>query len=115
MIEVYYKGNRIASQKRLYGHSGQYSTVDEHMPEKHRQYTQWNAERFIKRACDIGPYTEQTVKVIIASRKVDSKAIKPVLLSLNWPIPIQRSGWKGLVKKPSFTIPAPALEASKPS
>jgi hypothetical protein len=51
------------------------------MPEKHRQYTSetsfpWNAERFVRRACDIGPYTEQTVKAIIASRKAEQQGYK---------------------------------------
>ena len=76
MIEVFYKGNRIASHKRLYGHSGQYSTVSEHMPENHRQYTQWNAERFIKWACDIGPNTLKTIKAIISSRKVEQQSYR---------------------------------------
>jgi hypothetical protein len=52
------------------------------MPEKHRQYTQWNAERFIKWACDIGPYTEQAVKAIIASRKVEQQSYKACIALL---------------------------------
>jgi hypothetical protein len=84
MVEVFYQGKRIASHKRLYGHSGQYSTTVEHMPEKHRQYTQWNAERFIKWACDIGPHTEQAVKAIISSRKVEQQSyIEPKVRNLH--------------------------------
>jgi transposase len=64
MVEVFYNGNRIASHKRLYGHAGQYSTTVEHMPEQHRQYTQWNAERFIRWAGSIGIHTEQAVQAI---------------------------------------------------
>jgi hypothetical protein len=82
MVEIFYQGTRIASHKRLYGHSGQYSTILEHMPEKHRQYTQWNAERFIRWACDIGPYTERTVKTIIASRKVEQQSYKTCIALL---------------------------------
>jgi len=82
MVEVFYKGKRIASHKRLYGHCGQYSTVPEHMPEKHRQYTQWNAERFIKWACGIGPNTQQAVKAIIASRKVEQQSYKTCIALL---------------------------------
>jgi transposase len=82
VVEIFYQGTRIASHKRLYGHPGQYSTVPEHMPEKHRQYTQWNAERFIRWAADIGPYTEQTVKAIIASRKVEQQGYKTCIALL---------------------------------
>ena len=82
LVEIFYKAKRIASHKRLYGHSGQYSTTVEHMPEKHRQYTQWNAERFIKWAKDIGPFTEQVVKAIIASRKVEQQSYKSCIALL---------------------------------
>ena len=82
MVEVFYQGKRIACHKRLYGHSGQYSTVFEHMPEKHRQYSQWNAERFIHWASSIGPCTEQTVKKMIASRKVEQQSYKSCLAVL---------------------------------
>jgi len=82
MVEVFYQNLRIASHKRLYGRSGQYSTVIEHMPEKHRQYTQWNAERFIRWASDIGPCTRQAVKAIIASRKVEEQSYKTCLALL---------------------------------
>jgi transposase len=82
MVEVFYQNARIASHRRLYGHPGQYSTVIEHMPEKHRQYTQWNAERFIKWASDIGPCTQQAIKAIIASRKVEEQSYKSCIALL---------------------------------
>jgi transposase len=82
LVEVFNKGKRIASHKRLYGHSGQYSTTLEHMPEKHRQYTQWNAERFVRWASEIGPFTEQAVKSIIASRKVEQQSYKTCIALL---------------------------------
>jgi hypothetical protein len=82
MVEIFYQNTRIASHRRLYGHPGQYSTVLEHMPEKHRQYTQWNAERFAKRAGDIGPHTKQAVKAITASRKVEEQSYKACIALL---------------------------------
>ena len=82
MVEVFYQNLRIASHKRLYGHTGQYSTVLEHMPEKHRQYTQWNAARFLRWASDIGSYTHQAVKAIIASRKVEEQSYKACIALL---------------------------------
>jgi len=82
IVEVFYQNTRIASHMRLCGHPGQYSTVIEHMPEKHRQYTQWNAERFIRWASDIGPGTQQAVKAIIASRKVEEQSYKTCIALL---------------------------------
>jgi transposase len=82
VVEIFYQGKRIASHKRLYGHPGQYSTVLEHMPEKHRQYTQWNAERFVRWASDIGVNTLQAVKAIIASRKAEQQSYKTCIALL---------------------------------
>jgi transposase len=82
MVEIFYKNTRIASHRRLYGHPGQYSTIIEHMPDKHKQYTQWNAERFIKWAGDIGTNTKQTVKAIIASKKVEEQSYKTCIALL---------------------------------
>jgi transposase len=73
MVEVFFQGTRIASHKRRYGPPGQYSSVESHMPDKHRQFTQWNAARFIRWAMEIGPSTEQTVKAILASRKIEEQ------------------------------------------
>ena len=81
-VEVFYQNLRIASHRRLYGYSGQYSTVLEHMPEKHRQYTQWNAARFLRWASEIGSCTHQTVKAIIASRKVEEQSYKSCIALL---------------------------------
>jgi transposase len=82
MVEVFYQNARIASHRRLYGHPSQYSTVIEHMPEKHRQYTQWNAQRFIRWAADIGPCTLKAVQAIIASRKVEEQSYKTCIALL---------------------------------
>jgi hypothetical protein len=76
MVEIFYGGNRIASHIRLRGRPGQYSTVLEHMPENHRQYTQWNAERFIAWARGIGEKTETVVAAILASRQVEQQSYK---------------------------------------
>jgi transposase len=76
MVEIFYGGNRIASHVRLRGSPGQYRTVLEHMPEHHRQYTQWNAERFIAWARGIGEKTETVMTAILASRQVEQQSYK---------------------------------------
>jgi len=81
-VEVFYQNLRIASHRRLYGYSGQYSTVLEHMPEKHRQYTQWNAARFLRWASEIGSCTHQAVEAIIASKKVEEQSYKSCIALL---------------------------------
>jgi transposase len=72
MVEVFYDGTRIASHVRRHGYPGQYSTVPEHMPVNHQQYThQWNAERFLSWARSIGEKTEVVVTALLASRQVE--------------------------------------------
>ena len=45
VIEVFYNNHRLCSHPRLYGHIGQYSTMEEHMPEDHQKYLKWNSSR----------------------------------------------------------------------
>lgn len=82
MVEVFFKGTRIASHRRLYGRPSQYSTVIEHMPEKHRHDAEWNSERFIKWASGIGPNTEKAICAIIASRNVEQQSYKTCIAIL---------------------------------
>jgi len=72
-VEVFYNGNRIASHIRKHGHPGQYSTVPEHMPEDHRKYTQWNAEKFLSWATDVGENTGVVIKAILSSRQIEQQ------------------------------------------
>lgn len=81
-VEIFYSGNRIASHVRLQGHTGKYSTVPEHMPEDHRKYTQWNAERFLLWAESIGENTVAVVKAILSSRQVEQQSYKACMALL---------------------------------
>lgn len=81
-VEVFYQGNRIASHARRFGKPGQYATVPEHMPEDHRKYTQWNAERFIAWAQGIGENTAAAVRAILASRQVEQQSYRACMALL---------------------------------
>ncbi|MEK0314596.1 IS21 family transposase [Cohnella sp. 56] len=75
-VEVFYQNHRICSHPRLYGKPGQYSTVEAHMPENHKQFIQWNAQRFISWAGQIGPYTSAAVQAILSSHKVEQQGYR---------------------------------------
>lgn len=83
-VEVFHQGNRIASHVRRYGHPGQYSTLPEHMPEDHRKYTQWNAERFLSWARDIGENAEAVVKAILESRQIKQQGYRACMALLKF-------------------------------
>jgi len=79
MIEVFYKGTRICSHKRLYGRRGQYSTTIDHMPANHQLYSEWDSERFLKWASNIGGSTKEVVKKLFESYRVEEQAYKGCL------------------------------------
>jgi transposase len=81
-VEVFWGGDRIASHIRKYGHQGQYTTLPEHMPEDHRKYTQWNAERFNSWARSIGENTAAAVKAILESRKIEQQGFRACMALL---------------------------------
>lgn len=76
MIEVFYNNNRICSHPKLHGREGQYSTLEEHMPEDHKKYTTWNSERFISWAETIGSNTTIVIKSIFSVHKVEQQGYK---------------------------------------
>ena len=68
VVEVYFKGQRVASHERLYGR-GLYATRREHMPRSHREYLEWTPSRLIGWAEKTGPATAQLVGEILARRE----------------------------------------------
>lgn len=76
VIEVFYHANRICSHKRLKGRQGQYSTVEAHMPEDHKNYIQWDSNRFIRWAEKIGPDVAVVVKSILKSHKIEQQGYR---------------------------------------
>ncbi|MHB1630214.1 MAG: IS21 family transposase [Bacilli bacterium] len=75
-IEVFYNHHRICSHPRLYGRPGQYHTMSDHMPDKHKQYVEWNTERFVSWAQQVGPYTTAAVRAILAGYRVEQQGYK---------------------------------------
>ncbi len=75
-VEIFMHHNRIASHRRLYGRPGQYSTTREHMPEDHQKYLEWNGERFRKWAAQIGTSTNEVVKGILTSGRVEQQSYR---------------------------------------
>lgn len=66
IVEVYHKGERIASHTAVTAKYGR-STQDMHMPESHKQYAGWTPERLLAWVANTGPYTRQVGETILAS------------------------------------------------
>jgi len=72
-IEVFFNNHRICSHPRLYGRPGQYATTEDHMPDKHKQFVQWNAERFVSWAQNVGPSTTTVIKAMLSFHRIEQQ------------------------------------------
>lgn len=69
-VEIYEGFSRVAVHKRSYQKNG-YTTLSEHMPEKHRHHVRqkgWNAAHFEHQASRVGNGTLKVVQRILQSR-----------------------------------------------
>ncbi len=111
MVEVFLDGERIASHARKYGHPGQYSTLQEHMPEDHRKYTQWNAGRFLSCARGVGENTVTVVKAILASRKIEQQGYRACMALLKLGDKYSASRLEAACKRALTYTPSPSFKS----
>lgn len=79
IVEIFYNHFRIASHKRLYGESGQPSTNPDHMPDKHKQFINFDREYVIDWADSAGMHILTTVRSILSSYKTEKQGLKSCL------------------------------------
>jgi len=77
-VECLYRNQRIASHLRNQVR-GRHTTIKEHMPPRHRQYTEWNPERFIRWAEKIGPQTKVLTETLLVQRAHPQQAYRTLL------------------------------------
>lgn len=82
VIEVFFNNHRICSHPRLYGRPGQYATTEDHMPDKHKQFVQWNAERFVSWAQNVGPSTTTVIKAMLSFHRIEQQGYKACMALL---------------------------------
>jgi len=75
IVAIYYDNVRIVQHRRDRT-PNEYSTLPEHMPEKHRVYAEWNDERFERWARSIGDEVAHVIKKVLATRKHPEQAFK---------------------------------------
>ena len=81
-VEIFFSGTRVASHLRLHGRPNQYSTVESHMPPDHQSYLQWNGERFLRWAEQIGQHTAAVVRLFLSAHKVEQQSYKSCMTLL---------------------------------
>ncbi len=77
-IEVFHKGQRVASHPRSW-QKGRHSTIKAHMPESHRRFGDWSAQRFTQWAQKIGPATVQVITAVLSDRRHTEQGFRSCL------------------------------------
>ena len=83
-VEVYHHYERIALHQRDRKHYG-HTTVEDHLASKHKFMSDWNPDKFIQRATEVGPDTREYVIGLLNSRQHPEQAYRSCqgLLSFN--------------------------------
>lgn len=74
-VEIFYHHQRIASHKREWGQK-RYSTVNDHMPPGKMFFANWDAERFVNWAKQIGPACKKVVQNTLDRAVVEQHAYR---------------------------------------
>ncbi len=78
-VEVFLRGQRIAAHARSERH-GHHTTIAAHMPPNHRAATtEWNPQRLLNWAADIGPHTAAVIEHLLAGRRHPQQAYRACL------------------------------------
>jgi len=80
MLEIFHKSRPepVALHPRS-SLPSRYSTQLAHMPPKHQKAAEWDGERLLRWAAEIGPQTAQLVQAIIANRRHPEQAFRSCL------------------------------------
>ncbi len=81
-VVIYHQGTRIASHPRSY-RLGAHTTCVEHMPHKHKSFSEWSPERFLSWAGEIGEETRLVVSHLLAEKRHREQSYRRVLALLS--------------------------------
>ena len=76
LIEIYFKGSRVASHKRLEKYSSQPVVKPEHMPANHREYLGYTADEFKIWANSVGRSAKAVIKYFLTSGSAPEQGYK---------------------------------------
>lgn len=79
VVEIFSRGERVASHTRSYGPKGAAVTHEEHRPHAHRQYGQWPPARLVAWATTLGPNIALVVERMLSRHPRPELAYRPVL------------------------------------
>ena len=77
-VEALHRGNRVASHMRC-AHKGGFTTVTEHLPERHQHQAQWTPERLVAWGERIGVACAATVRKMLERQRHPEHAYRACL------------------------------------
>jgi len=77
-LTAFWEGNRIASHRRSWTKGG-CTTLDEHMPDKHRRLKDWTPGKVASWAESVGPQTHTLVSGILSRRQHPEQGVRACL------------------------------------
>lgn len=75
-VSIYSQTTRIAMHKRSYSYKGSYVTNPEHMPQRHKDFTEWTGDRFRKWAREKGESVESVIDAILVAKPIEQQAYR---------------------------------------
>ena len=85
--------------------------VEQFMPPEHQEYLQWNGERFIRWAKQVGPNTAAVVKLFLSAYKVEQQGYKSCMALLKSADKYSSARLEAACKKALAFTPAPSLKS----
>lgn len=79
VVEIFSRGERVASHPRCHGPKGSAMTNEEHRPHAHREYGKWPPARLVAWATTLGPSIAQVVERMLSRHPRPELAYRPVL------------------------------------
>ena len=79
VVEIFSRGERVASHQRCHGRKGTAVTNEEHRPHAHREYGKWPPARLVAWATTLGPSIAQVVERMLSRHSRPELAYRPVL------------------------------------
>ena len=79
IVEILFRGERVASHARSYGRKGTFVTCEAHRPKRHSDYGEWPPERMLSWAQSIGPSVREVVVKIFARYPRPELGYRPFL------------------------------------
>jgi len=75
-VSVYARNERVAMHKRSYARRGTYVTNPDHMPDAHKDFTEWNGNRFRKWASQMGEGVAGVIAAILISKPIEQQTYR---------------------------------------